>query len=1039
MLLFFYANSFAQSPNFKNAQVKHINENDGLLFNNIDCIMQDAKGYMWIGNNRALQRYDGVRFKTYFNGSESTNMISLAQDKKDVIWLCTHNGLYKFDKNRDKFFKYQDSVMVKGKNQLLMASNIVCDAKGNLWFSCFGYYAILYANSKEVVCADTLLNVKPNVKCYYLALQNGNKLWYNIGGDYGISYYDIVAQKSYSHYYNPNNNSLLNYKLEGGLKYAFDSTGGIWVNNSWGAEIIYWKANNLPIKQYYLKSLIPADRGSKVERIYAPASKMVVTSKNDVYLQFEEHLGIAHYNNITDDFDYLYPNSNSDYGLWDNISIGYGNGEMYLDKDDNIWYPGRGINVLNPYKQIFGNIIGNGYNDWFSKSQKNFQGTDLVNIIKLQNSGYIASFNGDGIWKLDNDFKLVNKLKINIKDNSDYGYIFSNNDKYLFIENNNNLYKHNLLTNSTIEIKKTNNTPFKIRNVYYATETSIWYINGSNEIGNINTTTNISAVYKVKEAKNNTAINGFISILPASEGKLWITASYVGLHLFDTLTKAITNSYYLNPNNLNDYPSNVFGQLTKLNNDTLIITGNALIFFDVNTKKFTKYKIVDGLPSDRISSTVVDKFNKNIIWVNTYDKGVFIFNIKTKTATSISVTAGNTMFRGQHYSYLDTTNGNILFSNINGFAVLNRQNFDNNIRQDTVSITEILINNQSFNVDSILSLKKLDLKHTQNNIVIKLSDFNYWPFTNKTYFFRLSNKDPWQKVDDNGIVSFLKLPPGNYKFEFAVAENEQAITNASAFLNLSIVPAFYNSTWFLILCILALVGIVYAWYRRRLKIVRDKAALKEKIAETEMAALKAQMNPHFIFNSLNSIENFIMKNEKRLASDYLNKFAQLIRSILDSSLNELVPLYKDLQTLQWYVELEQLRFNNNFTYQAILSDELKYGDYKIPSLIIQPYLENAIIHGLSHSHKSNLFLKLEVQLLNNNLVFTITDNGIGISQAKKINSHNKPNHKSVGLDITQSRINLFNKNNLNQTQVTEWLLMDGSVGGTKVVVTLNIN
>ncbi len=133
------------------------------------------------------------------------------------------------------------------------------------------------------------------------------------------------------------------------------------------------------------------------------------------------------------------------------------------------------------------------------------------------------------------------------------------------------------------------------------------------------------------------------------------------------------------------------------------------------------------------------------------------------------------------------------------------------------------------------------------------------------------------------------------------------------------------------------------------KKLKDVSQYKQKIAETEMQALQAQMNPHFFFNSLNSIENFIMQNEKKLASDYLNKFARFIRSILDSSNNDLIELNKDIESLQLYIDLEQLRFNNKFTYCCQVDPQILQGDYHVPALLVQPFLENAINHGIGPS------------------------------------------------------------------------------------------
>ncbi len=236
--------------------------------------------------------------------------------------------------------------------------------------------------------------------------------------------------------------------------------------------------------------------------------------------------------------------------------------------------------------------------------------------------------------------------------------------------------------------------------------------------------------------------------------------------------------------------------------------------------------------------------------------------------------------------------------------------------------------------------------------------------------------------------------------------------------------------------VMALIIIGVIFYQRNL---RNKIETKKIKAELETKVLRLQMNPHFIFNSLNSIENFIMQNEKRLASDYLNKFARLIRMILDSSRTEVVPIAKDMEALQLYIDLEQLRFNNKFSYKTYIDPELLGGDYRAPSLLIQPYVENAIIHGLAHSDENNLNLTVTATLENNKIKYIVQDNGIGREKSKEYNRQNKPNHHSIGLKITEDRINIFNKEFHGQGAVSitdlynEYKVPDG----TKVEITIN--
>lgn len=226
------------------------------------------------------------------------------------------------------------------------------------------------------------------------------------------------------------------------------------------------------------------------------------------------------------------------------------------------------------------------------------------------------------------------------------------------------------------------------------------------------------------------------------------------------------------------------------------------------------------------------------------------------------------------------------------------------------------------------------------------------------------------------------------------------------------------------------------------KVARMRAIseFQRKVLDLRMQSLQAHMNPHFIFNCLNSIENFIMRNEKREASDYLLKFSTLIRIILDVNRLELVPFEKNLEALKLYIELEQLRFNNKFKFIIDIDENLHDPEYRVPSLLIQPYVENAIIHGLAPSDKPDLYLHISASIHDDCIEFIIEDNGIGRLQASKYKQQNKPNHKSIGLLLTQEKIDIFNLQHQARSEVKfiDLFTRDGQANGTRVIVKIKI-
>ncbi|UYQ91671.1 tetratricopeptide repeat protein [Chitinophaga horti] len=208
--------------------------------------------------------------------------------------------------------------------------------------------------------------------------------------------------------------------------------------------------------------------------------------------------------------------------------------------------------------------------------------------------------------------------------------------------------------------------------------------------------------------------------------------------------------------------------------------------------------------------------------------------------------------------------------------------------------------------------------------------------------------------------------------------------------------------------------------------------------QLELRSLRAQMNPHFIFNSLSSIHRYIWSNNQEEASEYLTKFSKLMRMILDNSQHTFIPLNKELESLKLYLDLEVLRCNNMFEYHILLGDNINDEEVMIPPMIIQPYVENAIWHGLVHRKLKGL-LEISIRLKGRVLECIVTDNGIGRKMAMEIKEKKNKTHNSMGMKVTEGRIALIRKiNNTKDANVEITDLEDakGQPEGTKVTIVL---
>lgn len=217
---------------------------------------------------------------------------------------------------------------------------------------------------------------------------------------------------------------------------------------------------------------------------------------------------------------------------------------------------------------------------------------------------------------------------------------------------------------------------------------------------------------------------------------------------------------------------------------------------------------------------------------------------------------------------------------------------------------------------------------------------------------------------------------------------------------------------------------------------RDLAEANKKISELKLMALRSVMSPHFIFNVLNSIQFFIARNDRLNAINYLSTFSKLIRSVLTHSVNNRIKLADEIELLKNYVQLEMTRFENKFDFSLTVNANMDIDTIELPSLLIQPYVENAILHGLYNKpEKGTLWINIDE--VDDRIVFKIEDNGIGREEAMKLRQKNFPSHKSMGLKVTEERLKLINQHEIASFEIED-LMQDGKPSGTRVTIKIAI-
>ena len=358
-----------------------------------------------------------------------------------------------------------------------------------------------------------------------------------------------------------------------------------------------------------------------------------------------------------------------------------------------------------------------------------------------------------------------------------------------------------------------------------------------------------------------------------------------------------------------------------------IATEGGLVYYDSELKRFYSYTKADGLPDN------------NVLSLN--------FTNSSKTELFLGFSASYCVFDPE--KLLQKRNAGV---------------------RNTITGVEVNGKAIAFDDGRIFS-------YEDNSISFSYTGINFTAGPQNSYAYMLEGFDKtWKYSGKKRQCSYVNLPPGDYTFKIKSANQQGEWNETPATFSFTIKAPFWQTWWFRSLVAILAIMLIYWFIKRRdgIKAKENKVALQ--MSELKLTALQSQMNPHFIFNSLNSIQNYILKQDREAAARYLTKFSRLMRRILDHSFNNLTPLHEIIETLKMYMELEAFRFNNEFSWEVRVDNDDSINDVKLPPLLLQPYVENAIIHGLMQKEGDKKIL-INIYKENNELHCIIDDNGIG--------------------------------------------------------------
>ncbi|MDV7187894.1 histidine kinase [Lutibacter sp. TH_r2] len=442
------------------------------------------------------------------------------------------------------------------------------------------------------------------------------------------------------------------------------------------------------------------------------------------------------------------------------------------------------------------------------------------------------------------------------------------------------------------------------------------------------------------------------------------------------------------------------------------------------------------------------KFPKNIsaiesdgkyLWLVT-DNAIYKYNEETEVLKLLSEQDGI----NQSINNILVLKDNLVLFMPNQFYILPKNNkLFKNYKTAQVSIDNILINDR----DTLVNYE-YKLPYYLNKIRIEFNSNGFQSNKNILYQYRLNKiSEKWNSIPIGmHYVEFNSLSSGKYNFELKATNINGTNSVAISPILFIIKKPFWQWYWFYILILAISLSLLYMYFKKRLKDKENqrlteisKIIAENRIANLRLENLRSQMNPHFIFNALNSIQDYIVSNHKDLASSYLVKFSRLIRMYLDYSQENEITLSEELHALKLYLELERVRFEEEFNYTVNVDQAINTEIVKVPSLFIQPYVENALKHGLLHK-KEDKILSIAVNFIDQNkkIQIRIKDNGIGRKASKEINQSSK-RHQPFATKANQERVSLY-KNKLNRDIAIkiEDLYSNNIATGTLVIITMSV-
>lgn len=1018
-------------------QFENYTVDNGLSDNRITCFLKDHNGFIWIGTENGLNRFDGKRFLIYIQGGaqniSNSYINDIAEDNSGKIWIATQRGLNIIDPATDSVVVFLSEEGNAKKNNKIISSDLIwdiyIDKDKRVWMAPDGkdlcYYDVLNKIFIYLPWRNFIKKTLPVRQDGYHSIRriyykSEHELW--LGTTSGLCSYNTLTGE-FSYYRSPEGDHFLQ------LENSCDSSAVYFTQNpGQGLQALFLKDRKVrPIDLHG----IPPARGNRISATNMQCMRWLPSGAGD----------LIEINTITGQLSVIAHRVDDPHSLPPGFVR-----TVYVDNSGVVWVGttsgvGKFCPLLNPF--AFTGVFP--VKQQVGKPEKDLYPYDnsvhTVFYSKRDHQYYISSPKNNCLVIMDrntNRSRIVTTIHgIPLKQCS---VIFEDSNGMLWILANNHAFLYNRDTKEfQVAAFRAAARNFFIADMSEDDQGNFWFSCFNDGLYWYN--------HKTKEQKRITSLPGQKSVLPTGlyfdkkRRKLWIGTFGNGLFQYNFSNKTFL-SFFAEKKTPGALNTTLITDIVGNQDSIWIATSaggiNKCAAVNEQINGFRSITTAHGLLDNSIYTLQKD-LNGNV-WATSF-KG--LTKINSATGVIEDFTQKNGLLFTDFYSPLTiTSDGHLLTGVENGFLMFHPDSLRQASSSFPVAIT-------SFKTDNLYEYRKQYLEkkiiqpYTSDVVEFSFAALSYYYPRETRFEYQLEglNKE-WINNVNTDNVKYNNLSPGKYRFKVRAYDFAGKRSVNEAILSFEILPPWWQTWWIRTICILITGGLIVLAYFRRIYAIKKKAALQYQISSLKERALRSQMNPHFIFNSLNAIQELIVTENYPASFEYLSKFSKLLRLVLHASEKNLLPLSKEIEITRLYIELEALRFKNLFRYNISFSGEIDIDNMPFPTLLLQPFVENAIWHGLLPKEGLK---NLDIAFVEKggNLVCTIKDNGIGRDNAQKIKLKKigTRHSEAKGIKMATQRLDILKLTGecTGSIAINDIRESDGSVGGTIVEIIIISN